>query len=65
MKYKSHKHGSLRFNALLNFQPCSVCIWLSCMVYRKRATYRNRDQIMETGQNTQKLQKQFSVQYLF
>lgn len=65
MKYKLHKHGSSHFNALLNFQPGTVCIWLSCRVYRKRPTYRNRDQIMETGQNTQTLQKQFSVQYLF
>lgn len=58
MKYKLHRHRSLHFSSLLNFHPCTVCAWLSCTVHCKLATYHNRDQIIETGQNTQPVQKQ-------
>lgn len=58
MKYKLHKHSSLQFNSLLNFHPGTVCVWLSCILHCKLATYHNRDQIIETGQNTQGVQKQ-------
>lgn len=58
VKYKLHKHRSLHFNSLLNFHRCAVCVWLCCTVHCKLATYHNRDQIMETGQNTPWLQKE-------